>query len=91
MKDLSDRYEIPIPLGRRICGVVVSDTTPDHVGYLVVEHVRAERVRIDFFKTARDLTRYLSSVPTKSRLILNTEITVAAAQAAAEEVLSAHV
>jgi hypothetical protein len=90
MRDLSDRYEIPIPLGRRICGVVFTEPfTPAKVGYIVVGGVRADRVRIDFFRTPRELARHLGSVPTKSRLVLDTAITFSAAQAEAQKVLSA--
>ncbi len=72
MKTLSERYEIPIPLGRRICAMVVEDLTPAHVGYVVVANVRANRILIHFFKTLQDLTRHMATDPMEARLIIDT-------------------
>jgi hypothetical protein len=72
MKDLAERYEIPIPLGRRICAVVVEDLAPARVGYVVVVNVRENRVSIRFFKNSEELARHMASDLMESRLVIDT-------------------
>ncbi len=88
MKDLSDRYEIPVPLGRRICASAYIDATPLGTGYIVVEEVRVERVKTVFYATAKELARHLDATLIKSALILNMAALAAAVASRAKQAMA---
>ncbi len=88
MKDLSDRYEIPVPLGQRICASALVDANPLRTGYVVVEKVRAERVKRVFCRTAEDLVRHLETPPMKSALILNMAALAATVESRAKQAIT---
>jgi hypothetical protein len=86
MRDLTERYAIPVPLGRRICGAVFSEAfSPEHLGYLVVERVRAEHIVTHWFGDETALAAHLRQDPRKSCLIVNTGATFASATAVLEK------
>ncbi len=89
MKDLSDRYEVPVPRGRRICASALVDADPLRTGYVVVEKVRvARRVKTVFCAAAEDLVRHLEAPAMKSALILNMAALAATVESRAKQAIT---
>ena len=90
MHDLSDRYQIPLPLGRRICGAIFSEAFSQAApGYLIVQGATANDVGTTWCKDEVALAKTLATYPMKSALVVNAKATLFEVMCAAEKARAA--
>jgi hypothetical protein len=71
MKDLSDRYQVPIPLGTRICAKAFETFHPARPGYLIIDRHSDAHLQVLWCGDSAELARQLTGSRAKALLVVN--------------------